>query len=188
MERISNTRKYKEERFNKNNNSLILQLLGEKAILFNASLGRLSKSATAGLFLSQLLYWDGKGKNPKKTYKTIADMEMETCLTRSEQDRAIKIWKEINVLEVELRGIPRRRYFHIDKDNLIKLLTKSNNKVPTNQSAESSNTESRIEHAIYTENTTEIIKDEESQKMNKKNNSVSREMLEQCGRAAGKRN
>ncbi len=186
MERISDTKKYKEEKYSKNNNSLILRLLGEKPIAFNPSLGRLAKSATAGLFLSQLLYWDEKGSTRNWIFKTIYNIQEETCLTRSEQDRAIKIWKEINVLEVELRGIPRRRYFHINKDNLIKILNKSNNRIPTNQFAEFNNTESRLEHTIYTENTTEIINNKKQQEKNSEGNENIKKLMEQCGRIVGK--
>jgi hypothetical protein len=90
--------------------------------VFNSALGKIAKSATAGLFMSQLLYWWGKGSNEKWIYKTIREMQEETCLTRSEQDRAIKIWKKLEILKVERGGMPRKRYFQINIDGLTDLL------------------------------------------------------------------
>jgi hypothetical protein len=188
MERIHGIKQYKEQKFDKNNNSLIIHLLGEKPIAFNPALGRLAESATAGLFMSQLLYWDEKGSDPQKTYKTIDNMESETCLTRSEQDRAIKTWKKLKVLDVELRGLPRRRHFHINKDILINLLGLSIHKaVSASKLAESCKQDSQIMQTIYTENTTEKINNRDLQKNNPENSENIKIIMEQCGRAAGKK-
>jgi hypothetical protein len=53
-------------------------------------------------------------------------MEKETCLSRSEQDRAIRTWTDLGVLRKELRGIPPKRYFYIDREKLFKLLDIAN--------------------------------------------------------------
>ncbi len=143
-------------RANTNYNSLIIEILGAKPIAFNPILGRLAKSATAGLFLSQLLYWDNKGSDPDWTYKTIREIYQESCLTRSQQEKAIKIWKKLDVLEVELRGIPRKRYFHINKNKLVAILKSFiNMPVSANQFAESCKLASKFKQTIYTENTPE---------------------------------
>lgn len=106
----------------KNVNSLIISLLGQRAIAFNPVLGRISGSATAGLFLSQLLYWQGKGRKKEYVYKTIKEFKEETCLTRSEQERAIRNWNKLGVLEVRKKGIPPTRHFKINVEKLIELL------------------------------------------------------------------
>ena len=105
-----------------NRNSLLLRAFGEKPIAFNPLLARISGKATSGLFLSQLLYWHGKGANKEWVYKTIEEFRRETYLSRSEQDRAIAFWKQIDVIEVQLRGLPRKRYFRIDEERLLQLL------------------------------------------------------------------
>lgn len=107
----------------KNHNSIIIEMLGEKPVAFNPALARLGKSATAGLFLSQLLFWWNKGVSKDSIYKTVKEMEVETLLTRREQERAIRIWKEYKVLEVQLRGLPRKRHFKINISLLTNLLT-----------------------------------------------------------------
>ncbi|MFZ2975909.1 MAG: hypothetical protein WA055_04780 [Candidatus Moraniibacteriota bacterium] len=107
-----------------NANSILIKQLAAKPVAFNPELARIAGSAIAGLFMSQLLYWWGKGRNKDCVYKTIKEFKSETCLTRSEQNRAIKIWKNLEVLEVRNKGIPQTRHFYIDQDRLIKLLGK----------------------------------------------------------------
>ncbi len=106
----------------KNVNSFLLHVLSQRPVAFNPELGRLAGSAIAGLFLSQLLYWLGKGHKKGYVYKTINEFQEETCLTRSEQDRAIKIWKELRVLNVKLKGVPPKRYFSVNIGVLVRLL------------------------------------------------------------------
>ena len=106
----------------KNVNSLIIKILGAKPIAFNPELGRLVKSAIAGLFMSQILYWWDKGYRKDCIHKTIKAFEEETCLTRSEQSTAIRKWKELGVLEVKRMQIPQTRHFFLNQDKLIKLL------------------------------------------------------------------
>ncbi len=110
------------KKVSKNYNSLLIEMIAERPVLFNAALARIAKSAIAGLFLSQLLYWWEKGNDKHWVYKTIREFEEETALNRSEQDRAIRIWKDLGVLIVERRGIPQKRYFHIFIPHLEKLI------------------------------------------------------------------
>jgi len=106
----------------KNVNSLIISLLKEKPIAFNPALGRIVDSATAGLFMSQLLYWWDKGYEKDCIFKTMEEFKKETCLTRSQQDTAIKRWKKLGILAVENKGIPQKRHFYLNIDKLIGLL------------------------------------------------------------------
>lgn len=108
----------------KNYNSLLIELVEAKPIAFNPMLAKAAGSASAGLFLSQLLFWWGKGNLSSRgwIYKTIKEVQEETYLTRSEQDAAIRKWKELGVLDIQLIGLPRRRHFHINEEKLIQLL------------------------------------------------------------------
>lgn len=127
MEKIGNRligryNRIEELQKKKSTNSLLIGHYDEKPVLFNPGLGRISKSATAGLFMSQMLYWHQKGRNKEWVYKTIKEFHQETCLTRSEQDRAIKKWEAMEILEVKRKGIPQRRYFRVDIGKLEILL------------------------------------------------------------------
>jgi len=104
---------------------IILDILGTRPILFNPDLARALGSVTAGLFLSQLLYWWGKGINPEMVYKTVKEFEEETVLTKHQQLSAQKICIKKGVLSVLYKGIPPKRHFKIDLDKTFSLLEKS---------------------------------------------------------------
>lgn len=104
-----------------NNNSQIIKILGIKPILYNPLLAEISGSVTAGVFLSQLLYWSNKGKYDW-FYKTIDEIYQETRLTRNEQDSAIRIWKSIKILKTQVLGYPPKRHFLIDMPLLAELI------------------------------------------------------------------
>lgn len=92
----------------------IYSLYEQKPILYNAGLALSLKSSEAAIILGQLIYWQGLGKDKDWTYKTIEEMKNETGLSRYKQDTAIKKLKALGLIEMELRGIPAKRHFHID--------------------------------------------------------------------------
>ncbi len=68
-----------------------------------------------GLFMSQLLFWDGKGHDPDGwIYKTEKQIERETGLTRSSQRKARRVLVRKGVLEEDKRGLPRRLHYRAD--------------------------------------------------------------------------
>lgn len=97
-----------------NYNSYFIERHKISGVLFNVAAAHIVKSATAGLLISQLLYWWGKGKHKEFFYKTIAELYKETGLTRSQQEIAIKKWKALGVLSVELHDVPPKRHFKIN--------------------------------------------------------------------------
>lgn len=103
----------------KNVNSWILHLTSQRPIAYNPDLTRLSGSTDAGLLMSQLLYWYGKGMDKVSFYKTREELEIETGLTRSQQATAIKKWEKLGLLRVRLKGIPPRRHFMINIAGLL---------------------------------------------------------------------
>ncbi|MCC5633500.1 hypothetical protein LC613_39235 [Nostoc sphaeroides CHAB 2801] len=71
------------------------------------------------LFLCQMYYWLGKQKNPEGwIYKTQAEIEKETGLTRKQQETARKFLKARGLLQEKYTGCPRRLEFWLDKDTL----------------------------------------------------------------------
>ncbi len=78
----------------------------------------------AGLFMSQLLFWDGKGHDPDGwIYKTETEMERETGLTRSSQRKARKVLVGKGVLEEDKRGLPRRLHYRASLRALVDILS-----------------------------------------------------------------
>lgn len=106
----------------KNYNSKIISTHGIRAIAYNPLLAKIGGSATAGLFLSQLLYWWDKGRNRQEIYKSARQIKEETALTTANQNSAIKIWSKLSVLKVQVKGLPPTKFFEINTNNLTKLI------------------------------------------------------------------
>ena len=103
----------------------VIDLL-DRPIAFHRSLAALTGSVTAGLMLSQALYWSKRGKDPDGWfYKTQEDWHAETYLSRKEQETARRKLRELGdgtVWQEELRGVPATLYFRLDMDKLEELL------------------------------------------------------------------
>ncbi len=106
-----------------NHQRAIYNVLTEKTIAYNAGLAKALGCAKAGILLSQLLYWSGKGKDKEWFYKTVEELYEETALTKYEQLTAIKKCKDKGVLDIKLKGIPAKRHFRVNLEKLIDLLS-----------------------------------------------------------------
>jgi len=100
-----------------------IRVLSERVIAFHPILARAGGSAGAGLFMSQLLYWVGKQADGDGwIYKTLEEWKAETCLTRSEVDRARRAWRDLGVLEEKYEGLPRRLWYRVNLERLREVL------------------------------------------------------------------
>lgn len=74
----------------------------------------------AVIILSKLFDWEGKQANKKEFYifKTIKELQKETCLSRYKQDKGIKILKWLELIKVFHKGIPRKRHFLLNMERL----------------------------------------------------------------------
>ena len=125
----------------------LFEVLTDRPIAYHVALARISGGVTAGIFLSQLLYWTGKGKDPEGwIYKTQPEWTEETGLTRREQETARKRLRSRNILEEERRSVPARLYYRINFHMLIELLAQEHDAQNIGQTslAESAKLESRI--------------------------------------------
>lgn len=131
---------------------MVDKYFSKKAIAYQPGLTIVFKSHAVGILLNQLLFWHEKGSKPGGwVYKTIDEMRLETGLSRSQQDTAIEKLKSYEILETKLAGIPAKRHFRLDFENLLNLLPrlkKSSNLAYMNPP----NTDALIEHTI-TKNT-----------------------------------
>lgn len=94
-------------------------MLRDRPLAFHPVLARVGGGVKAGVLLGQLLYWEGKQADPEGwIYKSIGEFQEETTLTRREQDGAIQSLATLGLIEVELRGLPRVRYFRVLHDHL----------------------------------------------------------------------
>ena len=90
----------------------------DRPIAFHRPFVAITGSVTAALFLSQALYWAKRCKEHDDGcswfYKTQADWEEETGLTRYEQEGARKALRNLGVLKEKRVGLPAQLYFSID--------------------------------------------------------------------------
>lgn len=101
----------------------ISKFFPKRAILYQPGLANVLGSVNAAIILSQLLYWHTRGKRPDGfVFKTSEEMQNETGLSRSEQDHALKILLDLNIIEKKLAQIPAKRHFRVNFVVLQKLL------------------------------------------------------------------
>ncbi len=98
-------------------------ILTDRPIAYHAALARTLRSVTAGVLLSQLLFWMPRTRDPEGWFwKTRDDIYAETALTRREQETARRVLLEAEVLEERLSGVPARVHFRINMTRLTELL------------------------------------------------------------------
>lgn len=102
--------------------SIIFGILSDKPIAYHPDIAKMLKSTTACIFLSQLLYWLGRGHDNEWIYKTQDEWYKETGLTRKEQETARKKLRDAGILIEARRGQPARLYYQIDFERLAECL------------------------------------------------------------------
>lgn len=127
-------------------------------------------SVTAGVLLSQVMYWDSKMKG-KAFYKNDASFMEETRLTQSEFKTAKKIISGLSFLNIERKGAPYRTWYEVDHDELFVVLRRFSSsftyepgsRLPTNQRGVNLRTIIGTEntHETTSENTTESFVENE---------------------------
>jgi hypothetical protein len=98
--------------------------LVDQPVAYHPLISRAVGSVTAGVLLSQFLYWTPRVQDEDGWfYKTQRDIYEETALTRPEQETARKKLKTLGVLEEKNRGVPAKLYFRVIMPTLKALLT-----------------------------------------------------------------
>lgn len=102
-------------------------LLSDKPVAFRPQLARLLGRINAALFFQQIAFWsntklDSESGYGAWIYKTQAELESETAMTRYEQESARKLLRRKGVLEEKLSGIPARLHYRIHWRRFFELL------------------------------------------------------------------
>lgn len=115
----------------------IANLLDSKSVSYNPVLSEVLGSINDSIFLSQLLYWHGQGKDPDWIFKTVKEFQKETGLSKNEQLTSQKRLIFLGVLEVKLKGVPPIRHFKVNIERLHQLCRdfRANNGKAANQLA-----------------------------------------------------
>ena len=144
----------------------VLKLLNHKPIAYYPIYRQITGSTTAGVVLSQLIYWFLK---KDEIYKTDNEIRKETYLTIDEFRSAKKKIKNLDFIAITKRGIPAKTYYKIDWDLYQTCLgkipkqddSKIHNKVEgktLNSDGEKAQTIIEIKDRDYTKTTTETKK------------------------------
>lgn len=103
------------------------QKLGQRyrSIRYFPPFGHALKSVNAGIMLSQLVYWQDRG-NAKDGYfwKTVKELQRETCLSRHQQDAAKALLENHGLIYTYCGGNRNKRFFQVDLDMVDILLTR----------------------------------------------------------------
>jgi hypothetical protein len=100
----------------------VLALL-DRPIAYHRVFAEIGGSVTAGVFLSQAVYWSQRTKNDEGWFwKTQKEWYEETYLKRREQEAARRELRAIGVLEEKKKGAPAKLYFKINAETLVKRL------------------------------------------------------------------
>ncbi len=104
------------------------ELLG-RAIVLHRAFVDVGGSVSAGVFLSHLYFWSGKGKNKDKwIWKTYKEWKHETGLTRYEVDSARKRLGDLGLLEFKRMGPKGRMHYRLNEVMLESLLLAESSK------------------------------------------------------------
>ncbi|MCW9716786.1 DNA replication protein [Avibacterium sp. 21-594] len=96
--------------------SQYLRQLGQP-IAYYPQLAKPLGGVTSAILFGQLFFWQDKTSNPLGVYKTQAELEQETGLTRREQETARKKLVELGILIETHKRLEHRIYFKL---NLVK--------------------------------------------------------------------
>lgn len=77
----------------------------ENPIAFHPQIARALGGIEEAIFVQQLYYWCGKGKDKEWIYKTKKEWEKETALTARQQNRIVKRLKELKLVKTEIKTI-----------------------------------------------------------------------------------
>jgi hypothetical protein len=94
----------------------------KKPVLYIGGLGQVL-SLQAGVLLSQLLFWHGKGsRRDGYIFKTADDIKAELGMSRSSQETAIKQLIKLGIIDYKLSQVPAKRHFKVNLAKLHELL------------------------------------------------------------------
>lgn len=95
----------------------VMHVLNQRPIAFYRVHAEIMGSVTGGLALSQILYWFTAGKKqPRKIYKTDAELQEETSLSTGEMRSVKKKLKSLSFITVSREGVPAKTYYEVHWD------------------------------------------------------------------------
>ena len=100
----------------------MIESLLDRPIAFHRVFVTVTGSVTAALMLSQACYWQRRSSGDGWFYKTQAEWEDETGMSRREQETARAALRACGVLHERRAGVPAKLYYQVDYDRLEELI------------------------------------------------------------------
>ncbi len=113
-----------------NNGTLLQVLASSNYIILNVDLMR-ALGTNCAIMIAELAseysHWSRSGQLQEDGwfFSTVENVEKRTSLKEQKQRDAINKLKKLNILEVERRGLPAKRYFKINEERLLEVLENS---------------------------------------------------------------
>lgn len=80
-----------------------------------------------GELASEYEYWKERGELENDYfYSTAENIENNTTLKRTKQEQAIKTLLDLDLIDIQVKGVPAKRYFKINYKQVCRLLTNKN--------------------------------------------------------------
>lgn len=115
-----------------NDLKVLFDEFNEKPIVYHRIYAKIGGGVTAGLLLSQLVYW-AKAMKYKEFYKTDKDFREELCMGKYELSGAKKKLKDLGIITMKRKGIPAKTYYTVDISKIIKLISQTTSCMETRQ-------------------------------------------------------
>ncbi|ADV47046.1 hypothetical protein [Nitratifractor salsuginis] len=114
----------------------VMKALNQQPIAYYPIYRKITGSTTAGVLLSQLIYWL---QQKDKIYKTDAKIMEETLLTKKELENAKKILKTLPFISITREGVPAKTYYEIDWEKLYEAIEAGETSIPERGKLDSTN-------------------------------------------------
>ena len=116
----------------------LFEEFNEKPVAYNRVYSKITGSITAGLLLSQLVYWS-KAMGYNEFYKTDKDFSDELGMSVKEIRGAKNKLKKQELVDVKVKGVPAKSYYTVNIEKIIKIITESKVKTLNKKQTEKEN-------------------------------------------------
>lgn len=104
----------------------LLKAVLRRPVAYHRAFAEITGKVSAGLMLSQAWYWTPRSDNEDGWfYKTRAEWQEETGMTRTEQETARKRLVSLGLMEETLKGMPGKLHYRVNTSRLVSLLVEN---------------------------------------------------------------
>lgn len=111
---------------NADETAALLKTVLRRPVAYHRAFAEITGKVSAGLMLSQAWYWTPRTENEDGWfYKTRAEWQEETGMTRTEQETARKRLVSLGLMDETLKGMPGKLHYRVNTSRLVSLLVEN---------------------------------------------------------------